>query len=365
MKSLITLGLAAFLSVIGSPNTFAGASAATAIYSGILGMGGDAGDQGGISLKITPTGQYTLRANAAGIGFTHKGEVPDNGIVSDDFTINLLGGFIKIKTHLEFTVPVGGEKIDGTAKFTLGADTETLNFTLYKAFPYTRDNPAPQAGRHVLVFTPAAGTVLPGRGVATVNVKPTGLVKVTGYLADGAKMSCGGRLTESGIFPILNVLYKRNGFIGGFGQFAPVSEVNANVLDWARVTSKGAPIFRGNVTVAIHAYVPPAPGTSAVQLGGPDNSAPFGLSGGGVTNFTPLTVQLSTTNKLTVQGENEPRLKLALNKKTGLVTGSILLEIGDTTRRRAIKLVILQDESAARGIFISPEPSANADLEVL
>jgi hypothetical protein len=363
MKTLITLGLAAFFSFIGSPAIFAGAPATTATYSGIIGVGGDAGDQGGISLKITPTGQYTLRARAAGIGFTHKGEVPDNGMVSDDFTINLFGGFIKIKTHLEFTVPVGGDKIDGTAIFTLGADTATLNFTLYKAFPYTKDSPAPQAGRHVIVFTPAAGTTLPGRGVATVSVSLTGLVRVTGYLADGAKMSCGGKLTETGIFPILNVLYKRNGFIGGFAQFGAGSSLN--VLDWARATSKGQPIFRGNVDVSIHAYAPPAPATAAVQFGGPDNSGPFNLSGGGVTNFTPLTVELSTANKLTVEGENEPKLKLALNKKTGLVTGSIRLEIGDVVRKRAIKLVILQDANAAQGFFISPEPSANADLGVL
>jgi hypothetical protein len=363
MKSLIALGLAALF--IASPIVNAGAPATTSTYSGIIGVDGDAGDQGGISLKITSTGQYTLRAKVAGIGFSHKGIVPENGVVNDQFTIKLLGGFIKIQTKLNFTVAPGGDKIEGTATFTLGDDTETMNFTLYKAFPYTKDAPAPQTGRHVILFTPAAGTTLPGRGVATVNVTPTGLVKVTGYLADGAKMSCGGRLTETGIFPILNVLYKRNGFIGGFGQFAPVSEVNANVLDWARVTSKGDPIFRGNVDISIHAYTPPAAGAAAIQFAGPNNSADLNLIGGGITNFTPLTVQLTTTNKFVVEGENEPRLKLALNKKTGLVTGTIRLEIGDTTQKRGIKLILLQDSDLAQGFFISPQPSANADLGAL
>jgi hypothetical protein len=364
MKSLFALGLAATLILIASPTVNGGAPATSATYSGIIGVGGDAGDQGGVSLKITSTGQYTLRAKAAGIGFSHKGDVPDNGVVSDDFVIKLLGGFIRIQTHLEFTVPADGEKVDGSATFTLGSDTATLNFTLYKAFPYTKENPAPQTGRHVMLFTPAQDpTTLPGRGVATVSVSPKGLVRVIGTLADGSKINCGGQLTESGIFPILNVLYKRKGFIGGFGQFAAVSEVN--VLDWARVTSKGDPIFRGNVDVEIYPYTAPAVGSAAISFGNQDNSAPLGLSGGGLTSFPPVTIQVTNTNKVIVVGENEDNLKLTLNKKTGLISGTIKLEIGDELKKRAIKLIINQAAGAAQGFFISPEPLANADLGVL
>ncbi|HET6406685.1 MAG TPA: hypothetical protein VFG14_02300, partial [Chthoniobacteraceae bacterium] len=282
MKFLHVLGLVASLALVTSPLTTAGAPAPLSdTYSGIIGIGGDAGDQGSISIKITSTGKYTLRGRAAGIGFSHKGEVPEGGAVSEDFTIKLLGGFIKIQAHLEFVVPVGSDKIEGTAKFTFGEDTATLNFTLYKAFPYTNESPTPFAGRHVIVLTPLDKlSNIPGRGVATVNVSPTGLVKVSGSLADGAKFNCGGRLSETGIFPILNVLYNRTGFIGGFAEFGPASELN--VLDWAKVTSKGDPIFRGDLDVNIVPYTPPAAGLPAISFGNQDNSALFALSGGGL-----------------------------------------------------------------------------------
>jgi hypothetical protein len=361
MKSLIAPGLALLLSFGTSIVAHAGAAPSNSSYSGIIGIGGEAGDQGKISITVTSTGNYTLKGKAAGIGFSHKGEIPESGTVVDDFVIKLLGGFIKVPTHLEFTVSPNGDQITGFASFEFRGDTATLNFTLYKSFPYTKASPAPQTGRHVILFTPAAGSPpIPGRGVATVKVSPTGFVKVVGTLSDGAQISCGGSLSGEGIFSILNVLYGRKGAVAGFAQFGAGGALNE--LNWLRVSTTGALVFNGKLTVSIHPYAPPAAGLPAISFGSQDNTAPLNLSGGGLLNFPAIPLQVTDANKVNVTGENENRLKLSLNKSTGLISGTILLEIGDVVRKRAVKLVILQEEGIAQGFFISPEPSANADL---
>jgi hypothetical protein len=363
MKSLIAFGLAALLS-FGSANVAtAGAPATASSYSGIIGLGGEAGDQGKISITISPTGTYTLRGKIAGIGFTNKGEVSENGMVSDDFVIKLLGGFIRIPVHLEFVVSLDGKKIDGFATFSFQGDTATLGFTLYRSAKFTKNSPAPQAGRYVMVLSPSEPGQVPGRGVATINVSVTGNVIVNGMLADGAKISCGGKLSEDGIFPILNVLYGRTGYLTGFAQFGETPTEDA--LSWARFTKQGVPIFGGELEIGIHPYMPPAAGSPAINFGNTENTAPLSLGGGGLTDFPPITLQVSDKNKVTVLGENESKLELQLNKKTGLISGSIKLELGDTTQRRTIKLVILQENDVAVGFFVSPVPDPVADLGVL
>lgn len=362
MRTLIALGLAAILSFGTANVATAGAPATTSSYSGIIGMGGEPGDQGKITITISPTNRYTLRGKIAGIGFSNKGDV-ENGAVSDDFVIKLLGGFIKIPCHLEFVVSPDGKKIDGLATFVVQGDSVTLPFTLYRSAKYTKASPAPQAGRHVLVLNSDQSGPVPGRGVATVRVSPTGSVVVSGLLADGAKISCGGKLSEDGLFPILNVLYKQTGFVAGFAQFGTNTD---DSLQWAKFTKQGAPIFEGGLTIDIHPYVPPAGGSPAIDFGNAENTAPLGLSGGGLPEGFPLfTVQVTDKNKVIVSGENEEGLQLKLNKKTGLISGTIKLEIGDTTARRAIRLVILQESGTAQGLFVSPELSPNADLGVL
>lgn len=366
MKSLLAFGLAALLSLGFSNAARADAlpPPTTSSYSGIIGLGGEAGDQGRISIAITATGRYTLRGKIAGIGFTDKGQVSDTSTVSDDFVINLLGGFIKIPVHLEFVVSPDGKQIDGLATFRFRGDSATLDITLHRSARYTKDSPAPKAGRHVIVFRPdEQSTPVPGRGVATINVSPTGFVKVSGALADGSKINCGGSLSEDDTFPILNVLYGRTGFIAGFAQFNDAG--NDGPLSWARFTSKGAPVFGGNLIADIHRYTPPAAELPAIDFGNQENTAPLSLTGGGLSGFPPITIQVNDRNKVTVVGENESKLQLALNKKSGLISGTIKLEIDGKVQRRAVKLVILQDAGVASGLFVSPITSGNADLGVL
>lgn len=367
MKSLIALGLAALLTFGTTTVAHAGVPASPAgSYSGIIGVGGAPGDQGRVTITITSARRYTLRGRIAGIGFSHKGELPESNQIEDGFILRLLGGLIRIPVDYAFVVAPEQGRIAGLVRFEFQGELTDLTFFLHKAADYTRTSPAPQAGRHVIVLTPEEGGVgaqVPGRGVATVKVSPTGLVKVSGALADGAKISCGGRLAEDGTFPILNVLYRAKGYVAGFAKFDEVE--TPELIDWVRVVSEDMPLFRGKLGVNIHRYTPPAAGTPAIAFGNPENTGPLGLSGGGLTNFPLTNIQVSNRNRVTVVGENESRLKLQINKNTGLISGSIRLEIGDKTLTRAIKLVILQDLDIAQGFFLSPEPEANADLGLL
>jgi hypothetical protein len=355
MRLLIALGLTGLFTFGAATVPAAGALPSTSSsYSGILAVAP-------ISMRVSPTGQYTMRGKLLGFAFRHKGMISETGSESDAFVVKLYGGLVKIPVQLEFTISDDTEKIGGTATFTVNGQPTTLPLTLYKSFPYTRDSPAPLAGRHVIVFEPGdAITPVPGRGVATVKVSAIGAVKVIGTLADGAKITSGGSLSKDNIFRIVSSPYGRYGYFVGFARFE--GENNENVISWGRFTSSREQIFDGTVISLIHPYIRPAAGTPALVFGNQDNSALLNLYGGSLATSIALTIRLDTANKLTVVGENAPKLQLALNPKTGLISGRMNLEIDGVLQRRTLKLVIVQDQVAARGFFQSPQPLPNADL---
>jgi hypothetical protein len=357
MRSLIAVGLTGLLTFGAATVPGAGALPATSSsYSGIIAVAP-------ISMQVSPTGEYTMRGKILGFAFRHKGMTSETGSESDAFVVSLYGGLVKVPVQLEFTISDDTEKIGGTATFTLNGQSTTLPITLYKSFPYTKDSPAPLAGRHVIVFEPGDGTTpIPGRGVATVKVSATGAVKVIGTLADGAKITSGGNLSKDDIFRIVSSPYGRFGYLFGFARFN--GDNTENVINWAHFTSSGQPIFQGTVISLIHRYIPPAPRTPALVFGNADNSALLNLYGGGLTTSVPVTIRLDTANRLTVVGENASKLRLALNPKTGLISGRMNLEVDGVVQSRLVKLAVIQENETAQGFFISPEPSGNADLNV-
>jgi hypothetical protein len=354
MRSLLVLGLTGLVTFGAAAVPAAGALPSTSSsYSGIIAVAP-------ISMRVSPTGQYTMRGNYLGYAFRHKGVTSETGIESDAFVITRYGGLVKVPVQLDFTISDDTEKIGGTATFTVNGQPTTVPITLNKSFPYTKDSPAPQTGRHVIMFEPGDGNPpVPGRGVATVKVSALGAVKVTGRLVDGAKITSGGNLTKDGIFRIVGSPYGRYGYFFGFARFE--GDNTENVINWAHFTSAGDRIFEGTVISLIHQYTPPVVGTPAVVFGNADNSALLNLFGGGLATNITLTVRLDTANKLAVVGNNAPMLRLTLKPKTGLLSGTINLEINGVPERHTLKLVLLQDQLAARGFFISSQPSANAD----
>jgi hypothetical protein len=355
MRSLIALGLTGLLTFGAAILPAAGALPSTnSSYTGILAVAP-------ISMRVSPTGQYTLRGKLLGFAFRHRGATDLTGSESDTFVVSLYGGLVKVPVQLEFTISDDTEKIGGTATFTVDGQATTLPFTLNKSFPYTRNSPAPQAGRHVVLFEPGDSiTPIPGRGVATVKVSDFGAVRVIGRLADGARVTSSGNLSKDGIFRITSSPYGRYGYFAGFARFQ--GENNQNVISWARFKTSGERIFEGTVISLIHPYTRPPAGTPALVFGNADNSALLNLYGGGLPTSIALTIRLDTANKLTVIGENAPKLNLALNPRTGVISGRLNLEINGVIQRRTLKLVVIQDQVAARGFFESPESLPNADL---
>jgi hypothetical protein len=357
MRSLIALGLTGLFIFGAATVPAAGALPSTgSSYSGIIAVAP-------ISMRVSPTGQYTMRGKYLGYAFRHKGVTSETGTESDAFVITLYGGLVRVPVQLEFTISDDAEKIGGSATFTVNGQPTTVPITLYRSFPYTKDSPAPQTGRHVIMFEPGDGNPpVPGRGVATVKVSALGAVKVTGRLADGAKITSSGNLTKDGIFRIVSSPYGRFGFFYGFARFA--GDNTENVINWAHFTSSGERIFEGTVFSLIHRYTPPIAGTPAVVFGNTDNSALLNLYGGGLATNITLTIRLDTANKLSVVGENALKLQLSLNPKTGLIRGTANLEVAGVMQSRLVKLAVIQENATAQGFFVSPEPSGNVDLNV-
>jgi len=202
--------------------------------------------------------------------------------------------------------------------------------------------------------------------VAIVNVSKTGKVKVVGTLPDGSKVSTGGGLSPGGVFPIFNVLYSKKGALAGFAQFHGENAADTNItvagqtdtagLVWAKI---GDGDFTGHEKLVLERYTAPAAGDRVLPgLNANGNgAATFGLTGGGISTFNKQ-VTFSTTNKVTVtDANNNEGLKVTVDVKTGLVTGSLTLD-----DKRTFNMVVLQSDDVIRGFHTGTGGTGDASI---
>ena len=333
-----------------------------ATFSGII--GGDTADQQGrFTIKTTSTGAFTVKVQVGPKSASFRGEFDDSFHVDKTFTYQPIP-FVSFHIHLIMDMTPDGDRITGTVQID---DNQPIAFTVYQVFKYTASNPAPQAGRFTGLFTKIDGTSPTGTGVVTVSVSSKGKVKVVGTLPDGSKISTGGGLSPSGVFPIFNVLYSKKGGLAGFAQFhgndlADTIVTSGGTTDrtglvWAKI---GDGEFAGHEKVALQRYTPPAGGSRVLPaLDGNQGAATFSLTGGGLATDFNKGISVSTSNKVTVTDAagNEQELKISIDAKTGLVTGSLTLD-----SKRSFNLVVLQDSRTITGFFDGSAVAGDASI---
>ena len=359
-----TLAVASLLLAFAAPSVLAGIQYPKATFSGII--GGDTFDQQGrFTIKTTSTGAFTVKVKVGPKSAAFHGQFDENFHVDQKFTFRPLP-FVSIDVRVIMDMTPDGERIRGTVQSEAINDNSPVPFTVYQVFKYTTQNPAPQAGRFTGLFTKIDGTSPTGTGVAIVNVSKTGKVKVVGTLPDGSKVSTGGGLSPGGVFPIFNVLYSKKGALAGFAQFHGENAADTNItvagqtdtagLVWAKI---GDGDFTGHEKLVLERYTAPAAGDRVLPgLNANGNgAATFGLTGGGISTFNKQ-VTFSTTNKVTVtDANNNEGLKVTVDVKTGLVTGSLTLD-----DKRTFAMVVLQSDDVIRGFHTGTGGTGDASI---
>lgn len=238
------------------------------------------------------------------------------------------------------------------------------------------------AALDIPVVVPPDPLVPQGNGWLTAKIASTGLVSLSGKLADGTICTASVTIWPDGTIPVFLPLYSSKGVLAGdlkivtAGDHATANNTVSGTLTWIRpdVTAtkpterlykKG---FDVDLTATGAAYVPPATGFRVLGLGnGAVQSVPITIQ---INEVVPLPSQ-SLTRNVTVSVANlctitpptpplpDPNLiKLAVNKTAGTFSGSFTEPLPLPARPVTFDGVLLPPIGAAPaqgvGFFLLP-----------
>lgn len=171
-------------------------------WFGVLVRESGNGGLGAVSLTTTHKGNFTGTVQWEGKKYRFKGLLPpgteyQDGVLKSDVTVTVPRGKLApltVKLHHETyeqgKALLNGSVTDGVSKSNFTPD-EALNL---KAGDY--EYPEPTTGVYTMALEPDANIPagIRAKGVASINVKPSGKFTLTGTLTDGTKLSAGGQI---------------------------------------------------------------------------------------------------------------------------------------------------------------------------
>jgi len=178
---------------------------------------------------------------------------------------------------------------------------------------YSAQSPAPQAGAFTLSLpnnsADDANDYPPpsGSGWATVAITKTGLITITGRLADDTALSSSGSLSAGGTFDSYASLYGGNGFLAGALSFnsPPYSTTNASDvsgnLAWSSPGNSAAGAvfpapFTTTLQIAGSFYTPPPRNTRVLPGLDAQGDASLQFTGGGLSTAITKAITITEQN---------------------------------------------------------------------
>ncbi len=217
---------------------------------------------------------------------------------------------------------------------------------------FSKASPAPEAGKFTFALSNSSdGAASPGgEGFGTLTVASTGLISMSGNLADNTSVTpAGASVSKYGQWPLYIPLYGKLGSLSGWVNFGTTSSF-AGQASWFRVGPDGK-LYKSGFTNSVDVL-----GSSFVagKAGNPVLAATnytLTLSGGGLAADRTVGLTLTSAGKFLTNTGNDLKLTLSLSPSTGVLTGSFVDP--QTHVKVAIKGVILQQQNSAAGFFVS------------
>jgi uncharacterized repeat protein (TIGR01451 family) len=354
-------------------------------YNGLVtadGPSATAAQTGTIAVVVSKSGRTTGRLLLGGQRHAFKGFVLQDGrlLFGDVPSTGALslkradGSDLHLNLALEVAGSTGklrGSIINGSRPFgTVHADRVAYNKTT---------NPAPShlIGRYTVIIparTPAAqglpASAYPqGSGFGTMKVSRSGVVKLSAVLPDATKISATSTLSATNETSLFAATASATGAIAGRVAFADVENVSdaaAEELQWfspagAKRYPRGWPNgisvdFLASRFVATQgtAILPGLPAKDA------DGNAILTLEGGGLAEGISNDVAISKRGTIKAVLPNDDDLRLELDVRTGLLSGSIK----DPTAGKILNLrgAAFQKQQLAAGFFLRARESGSLKL---
>ena len=179
---------------------------------------------GSIKFTVSKEGPFAASLAMDGVRSAFKGQFDTSGNATNTVTRKGLSS-LQVILHLDpadDTDQITGTISDGVFTSEVLADRDVFSAVAH----------CPLAGSYTVVLEPSEGSgsnIPQGFGYGTLTVASTGLGRMTGFLADGTKISISVPLSKHGTWPLYESLYKNQGACIGWVTFGTNSSLGATV----------------------------------------------------------------------------------------------------------------------------------------
>lgn len=346
-----------------------------------------------IKLTVSRKGTFTGKLKLGGWSFTLKGSVDEAGRPrfgrEGTPTLTLKRKALPdLVMGLQLDVGGGSDELSGDVGENgqpfamIRADRALYTSKKNPVAPYV-NVPASLLGKYTVLLDEPLAPGLPaadiphGDGFATLTVKPSGVAKLTGLLADGSKISYGNALSKLNFWPLWIPLEKGRGSLAGPVHFqtltgAAPSDLAGPGLRWFKPANATAKYYRngwpgGIVTDLLGSTfsVPPktAPASILPGLGAldSDGNALLTFIGGGLAApGLNRALAISEKSKVLVVTPGGDKLTVSIGTTSGLLKGSFVHPLSGKPVR--FQGVIFQKQRFGSGYFLGPAAAGAVTL---
>jgi hypothetical protein len=189
-----------------------------------------------------------------------------------------------------------------------------------------------------------------GASHGSLNIPARGLTKIAGLTADGTAFTSSSALGKNGELLIYQSLYKAPGTFCGILNIADnLTQTISGNLTWSKPPQTSGALYRAGwntpiaLTLVKGGRYRPAAGASLPMdvLPSPLANATFSLRDGGIADFgSNPRAQNVFINGVSTVGTGVP-LRLSINNKTGLISGSLPLTNGTDKRTATFSALLI------------------------
>ena len=303
---------------------------------------------GACNVTVGSNGTYTAKMQLGGQSYTFAGQFPLTRQSSNTIART---GFSPLTVELQLGLSSGGL----TGQVSDGQWTTEL---IADAVPFSNANPAPQAGKYILVIPGVDNsTTQPGGdGYGSATVDSLGNVSCSGVLADGTSFTTAAMLTGAGQWPFYASLYGGQGSIIGWLNFATNGDLGGQ-LEWFKEpqsTAKYYPAGFTNSPAVIGSVYTYSNGAPVLQF----TYGQISLTGGNLAQSFTNQIEIGANGQITDLTTN--KVALNLTASSGLLTGSVF--DAATGKAISVNLIVLQNQQTAAGFFLGSSQSGKAIL---
>jgi hypothetical protein len=214
------------------------------------------------------------------------------------------------------------------------------------AFTSKNTVPSTWIGKDTLLLTTDTNSTLTGDIFGTVTVSKSGGVQWSGTLPDGGKVTQKSALSKDGVWPLYAAPY------GGAGS----------LMGWLQLTNRDSDI-EGSAVLVVPA------GKSNLYPNGLTNdldAAGSSITGaiGALSHSTIIFGNTSITNDVMISGKNvqsdNNTLKLSVNLKTGLFSGSVMDP--DSSQKLSFQGALLEKSGIGGGFFLNADKNQGGKI---